>query len=125
MPRLYEAVGADPLSWWERLRLPFARPRSTHALIHRYGLWPALEFAYDTIVRELGPVRIREVRIDSAPDGFVYLTVEFLAQTTEIEPLLEFASALRGSVKQRFGSATSLRLSISIDPDPDYLPLFA
>ena len=122
---LYEAAGAEPLSWGEKLRLPFVRPRSVRALIHRYRLWPALEFAYEEVVRELGPVRVRPMRIGSEPDGFLYLTVEILAPTIEIEPLLEFVSSLRASARERFGRTASLRLSISSDPNPEYLPLFA
>lgn len=121
---LYEAAGTEPLSWRERL--PFVRPRSVRALIQKYRLWPVLEFAYDEIVRELGPVRIRQMRIGSDPNGSLYLSVEVLAQTTEHEPLFEFESTLYTSLGKRFGRSDTLRrLLISISPDPDYLPLFA
>lgn len=123
---LYEAAGAEPLSWRERLRLPFVRPRSVRALIHRYRLWPALEFAYDEIVREFGrPVRVKTMRVHTDFDGSLYLTVEFLAPTVEIEPVFEFESALDGLLGGRFGRKTARRLSITIHRDPDYLPLFA
>ncbi|HEX8697039.1 MAG TPA: hypothetical protein VF746_31765 [Longimicrobium sp.] len=123
---LYEAAGAEPLSWREKLRLPLVRPRSARALIHKYRLWTALEFAYDEVVRELGPVRVQKMEVHSDLDGSPYLTVEILAQTTEHEPLFEFESTLYTRLRERFARPDTLRrFLITISPDPDYLPLFA
>ena len=114
---LHAALPAEPeASLWTRLRHPFARRAPTaRSLIRKHRLWPAMELAYDEVVREFGSARV-EISAESDPDGFPYVRLNFQVPRLEMEPLLEFASVLRAGVRERFGSIGSPHLTITINP---------
>src|SRR3954454_24141373 len=61
----------EPSGWLRRL---LARDRSAAAIVRRYGLWPAIEHAYERVTRELGPVRVEVSAEDDV--GAAYLRME-------------------------------------------------
>jgi len=126
---LYGAVdaapAARPIPFLTRLRHPFARREPTvKPLIRKYRLWPALEFAYDEMLREFGSVRVR-MRVSGFEERFPYVWIDLRVPSEDIDLMIQLEDRLREQVSDRLGDDTSLRVSITVDPDPDYLPLFA
>lgn len=126
---LYDAVDAAPearpLPILARLRRPFARREPTvKSLIRKHRLWPPLEFAYDEVVREFGSARVR-MRVSGLDERLPYVWLDLRVPTEDTGLLLDLEERLRNEVEERFGGEASLRVSITVDPDPDYLPLFA
>ncbi len=122
---LHAAVPADARSLRERLRHPFARRAPTVAsLIRKHRLWPALELVHDHLVREFGSVRIR-MQVSGLDERFPYVWMDVRIPESDVDVLIDREDALREQVVNRFGDDAALRLSVTVNPDPDHLPLFA
>lgn len=126
---LYQAAEAasPPASapLWRRLRSPFAPRRySVQSLIRKHRLWPALEFVHDALVREFGRVRVR-MSVSGEDERFPYVWLDIRVPSVDTELMLDLEDVLSEMVQERFGRGTWLRLSITVNPDPDHLPLFA
>jgi hypothetical protein len=126
---LYDAVDAAPVarpfSFRERLRHPFARREPTvRSLIRKHRLLPALEYAYDEVVREFGSARIT-VEVEGIEDGFPYLSLHAYLPTVDLEHVLEYEQDLSQRVRPYVERKHRFRLLLTLHRDPEYLPLFA
>jgi hypothetical protein len=97
-----------PTGWLRRL---FARDRSAAALVRRYRLWPAIEHAYERVVREMGPVRVEVSAEDSF--GTEFVMVMFLCNSLEFDRMIELGWEVAAEYRLILGNAEE-RLVISV-----------
>jgi hypothetical protein len=101
-----------PSGWLRRL---FARDQSAAALIHRYRLWPAIEHAYERVMRELGPVRVEISAEDTF--GVEWVMVTFFCYSLDFDRMIDFRWEVAAECRQILGK-TEERLVIVVNPDP-------
>jgi len=98
------------------IRRLFARDRSAAALIRRYGLWPAIEHAYELVVNEFGSAEV-SVSAEDDPHG-AYVLMECVVPVEEVG--LELESEIRLKCDELIRPAHRLRLSVFLEePDSD------
>jgi len=106
-----------PAGWLRRL---FARDHSAAALIRRYRLQPAIEHAYERIIREMGPVRV-EISAEDDLDH-PYLLMQCISAPGR-EPSLEFQSMVRLEADALLRPEDRVRLSVFMRAEyHDHLP---
>jgi hypothetical protein len=98
-----------PRGWLRRL---FAHGRSARAIIERYRLWPAIEYAYERITRELGPARIVMSAEDDCGDSVVVMECHVAWRDDEAH--LDLEEELRRELIRRLGSRRYFRLSVLV-----------
>jgi hypothetical protein len=97
-----------PAGWLRRL-LP--RDRSAAGLIRRYRLWPAIEHAYERVMREMGPVRVEISAEDSF--GFEFLMVVFQCDSLDFDRMIDLGWEVAAECRPITGKAEE-RLVISV-----------
>lgn len=123
-PALRAAIPTDGRSLVDRLRHPFARRAPTVAsLIRKHRLQPALEFVHDKLMREYGSVRI-QMRVSGLEERFPYVWMDVRIPESDVDLLIAREDWLREQVETQFGDDVGLRLSVTVNLDPDHLPLF-
>jgi hypothetical protein len=102
-----------PASGW--LRRLFPPDCSAAALIRRHRLWPAIEYAYERITRELGPVRVEVSAEDD--DGRPYVLVECFTGASACDASLDFQSTVQAEADALLRVKDRVRLSVFVRPD--------
>jgi hypothetical protein len=98
-----------PAGWLRRL---FARDRSAAALIRRYRLWPAIEHAYERVMREMGPLRVEISAEDDV--GRPYVLMECFTGALPGDSTLDFQSAMQAEADALLRAGDRVRLSIFV-----------
>ena len=98
------------------LRRLFARDHSAAALIRRYGLWPAMERAYELVLREFGPVDV-EVSAEDG-DGTEFVMVTFLSNSLDFNRMYDLSTTITDEASALIGRRHWYRLVCGVDPGP-------
>jgi hypothetical protein len=97
-----------------RLRRLFARDRSARALVERYRLWPAIEYAVERVADEYGPVRVGIAA--EHDDGEANVVLELFCTAPSGDELYEFESTVNSELRQFPGKRGRLRLWVFVNP---------
>src|SRR6059058_3760049 len=103
-----------PTGWLRRL---FARDRSAAALVRRYRLWPAIEHAYERVMREMGAVRV-EVSVEDS-NGAEFVMVTFSCQSLDFRRMIHLEERVADECRSRMLARDWYRMVITVDPDDD------
>lgn len=110
---------------FQKLRRLTGRESNVRTFIGRYRLWPVIESACDRVADEFERAGVRaELTLAGIEDGDPFVLVRIFAPTDEIDFLLDLEDEVTAEVRRRFGRAVTRKLSISVNPDPDFLPAF-
>lgn len=103
------------------LRRWFPRDRSAAALIRRYRLWPAIEHAYERVVRAFGPVRV-EVSVED-PYWTEFVMVVFHCESVDAARMIDLGTELVRECLSVIPERHWHRLVVCVEPDPDMVPV--
>src|SRR4051812_35147956 len=87
---------------------------SAAALVRRYRLRPAMDAAYERIVRELGAVRV-EISAEAGA-GEPYVAMDCATASGDVDRMIEIERSVQSRVHAELGDRRWLRLLVSINP---------